>query len=108
MYRKTKHSEHPGPRASNVSPARHGDGYSYTVDKYWVVREVLSDGSIRLRTRRGKEHTVAQDDLCLRHANFIQRLLQRGRFAAIEKQDVGDNTADETDRADEVADLTAP
>jgi hypothetical protein len=88
IYRKTKHSEHPGPRASNVSPARNGDGYSYTVDKYWIVREVLSDGSLLLRTRRGKEHTVAPDDLKLRRANWFQRLFYRSRFEAVADQEL--------------------
>jgi hypothetical protein len=86
IYRKTKHSEHPGPRASNVSPARFGESYSYTVDKYWVVQEVLPDGSLRLRTRRGKEHIVAADDPRLRRANLLQRLLYRSRFEAVENQ----------------------
>jgi hypothetical protein len=86
IFRKTKHSEHPGPRASNVSPAPFGEGYNYTIDKYWVVHEVLPDGSLRLITRRGKEHTVAPNDPRLRRANLFQRLFYRSRFEAVEQQ----------------------
>lgn len=83
IYRKTKHSVHPGPRASNVAPARFGDGYSYTVDKFWVVQEVRPDGTVLLQTRRGKQHTVRADDPCLRKAGFFQRWIYRSRFEAV-------------------------
>ena len=93
VYRKTKHSEQPGPRASNVAPARHGEGYTYTIDKYWVVRDVLPDGQLLIRTRRGKEHVVSPNDPVLRRANLLQRLLHRARFTAIEQQEVGRPTS---------------
>lgn len=80
IYRKTKHSLQPGPRAANVNAARYGDGYSYTVDKFWVVREVHPDGSLLLETRRGKRHVVRPDDPCLRRPNLWQRLWYRDRF----------------------------
>ncbi len=83
IYRKTKHSEHPGPRAENISPAPHGEGYSYTVDKFWIVREVRQDGSLLVLTRRGKQHVVKADDPCLRRANLLQRLIYRSRFEAV-------------------------
>jgi hypothetical protein len=83
IYRKTKHSLLPGPRAANVNAARFGDGYSYTVDKFWTVREVRSDGSLLLETRRGKQHSVRPDDPCLRRANLWQRLWYRDRFEAV-------------------------
>jgi hypothetical protein len=86
IFRKTKHSEHPGPRASNVAPAPFGEGYSYTIDKYWVVQEVLADGALRLRTRRGKEHIVAPNDPRLRRANLFQRLFYRSRFVSVLEQ----------------------
>lgn len=90
IYRKTKHSEHPGPRAENISPARFGEGYSYTVDKFWIVRDVCEDGTLLVLTRRGKRHTVRADDICLRRANLLQRLLYRSRFEAVaaEAEDV--------------------
>ncbi|MCA9055281.1 MAG: hypothetical protein KDA75_15680, partial [Planctomycetaceae bacterium] len=46
-------------------------------------------GSLLIRTRRGKEHTVSPGDPLLRRASFVQRLLHRSRFTAIEQQEVG-------------------
>ena len=83
VYRKSKHSPHPGPRAANVSPARSGDLYAYTVDKFWVVREVLADGSVVVETRKQKRHVVSPGDPCLRKANLWQRWRFRNRFQAI-------------------------
>ena len=37
IYRATKRSEHPGPRAADVHPSPKGEEYSYAVDKFWVV-----------------------------------------------------------------------
>lgn len=82
IYRKTKHSNHPGPRAENIHPARNGDSYSYTVDKYWVVDEVLDDGTIVVTTRRGKRNYIRPDDPMLLRANWFQKLLYRNRFPA--------------------------
>lgn len=96
IYRKTKHSEHPGPRAENVSPARHGEGYSYTIDKYWIVREARADGTLLLRTRRGKEHVVTSDDPRLRRANLFQRLFYRSRFEAVSEQELAPDSATPT------------
>lgn len=35
VYRKSKRSTAPGPRAKNIQPATHGEEYGYSVDKYW-------------------------------------------------------------------------
>ena len=43
IYRKPKRSTAPGSRARNVMPASGGESYSYTVDKYWIVKELLDD-----------------------------------------------------------------
>lgn len=83
IYRKTKFSTHPGPRAQNVLPAVHGDEYAYTVDKFWIVNQVRTDGSLLLKTRRGKEHVVPPGDLNLRRANWWERWRYRDRFEAI-------------------------
>jgi len=83
IYRKTKFSTHPGPRAQNVLPAVNGDEYAYTVDKFWIVAEVRNDGSLLLKTRRGKEHVVPPEDLNLRKANWWERWRHRERFEAI-------------------------
>ncbi len=86
VYRKSKNSTSPGPRAENVHPAQHGDTYSYTVDKFWVVEEVLADGTIVAATRRGKKNRIKSNDPMLRRANLFQKLLYRTRFAALEPQ----------------------
>lgn len=86
VYRVSKHTPHPGPRARDVRPEPEGEYYSYEVDKYWVVADVLSDGKLVLRTRQGKEHVVDPNDPKLRRANWRQRVLHRKRFPHIRKQ----------------------
>jgi hypothetical protein len=80
IYRKPKHSTHPGRRADNVRPAPHGEDYSYHVDKFWVVARVEPDEAVVVRTRRGKEHVVSAHDPHLRRARWWERLLYRRRF----------------------------
>lgn len=81
IYRKTKFSPTPGPRAVNVFPTPGGDDYAYQVDKYWVVADVHRDGTLVLETRRGKQHEVRSDDPSLRRANLWERFWHRQRFA---------------------------
>lgn len=81
IYRKTKFSTHPGPRAQEVTPTPHGDEYVYQVEKFWVVIEARHDGTLLLRTRRGKEHVVRADDPNLRRANWWERWRHGERFA---------------------------
>jgi hypothetical protein len=80
VYRKTKHAATPGPRAERISPAPHGDTYSYVVDKFWIVDRICEDGELLLRTRRGKTHKARPDDPNLRRAGLVTRLLQGHRF----------------------------
>jgi hypothetical protein len=80
IYRVTKHSSHPGRRAKDVTPEPMGEFYSYEVDKYWVVADVVGDGKLRLRTRRGKEHVVDPNDDRLRHAHWWEKLFYKNRF----------------------------
>ena len=87
IYRKQKTSASPGPRAENVIPASSGEDYAYIVEKYWVVQEVLEDGRLRLRTRRGKQHVVAADDVRLRRARWWERWVLAGRFPALTDDD---------------------
>lgn len=84
IYRKQKSSVSPGPRAENVVPAPNGEDYTYTVQKYWVVQEVLDDGRLRLATRRGKQHVVAPDDVRLRPARWWEKWLLAARFRAVD------------------------
>ncbi|MEW4487058.1 hypothetical protein AB1L42_03205 [Thalassoglobus sp. JC818] len=84
IYHKTKWSSHPGPRARDIKPSPGGDQYVYCIDKFWVVDEVQSDGSIVLITRTGKRHIVDSDVPNLRRATWIDRLRFRSRFQAVE------------------------
>ena len=92
VYKKSKHTEHPGPRAQNVRPALRGETYTYFVDKFWVVATVIGDSQgdsqLLLRTRRGKEHVVSVNDPNLRQARWWERWVWRRRFAEI-KASVG-------------------
>lgn len=85
VFRMTKFSTEPGPRAVEVQPARSGETYSYVVDKFWTVGEVAADGTVVLVTRRGKQHRVAMNDLRLRPANLWERWFYRKRFPQTEQ-----------------------
>jgi hypothetical protein len=80
VFRKSKRSSHPGPRAAHIDPEPRGEQYSYVVDKFWVVSEVRSDGSLLVRTRRGKTHVLRPDHPSLRRANLLDRLFRATRF----------------------------
>ncbi|MFG0334589.1 MAG: hypothetical protein ACF8TS_14630 [Maioricimonas sp. JB049] len=85
VYRKTKFTPLPGPRAQDVRPTEGGDDYVYSVDKFWTVADVLEDGQLVLRTRRGKTHTISPDDPLLRKAGLIERLIYRDRFPRLDE-----------------------
>ena len=80
VYRKQKRSLRPGSHARNIQPAPHGDTYSYLVDKFWRVDAVRTDNTLVLRTRKGKQHTLAADDANLRKTYWWERLLLGHRF----------------------------
>jgi hypothetical protein len=80
VYRKQKSSLHPGRHATNIQPAAHGDDYSYLVDKFWRVLAVRPDHSLVVRTRKGKQHSIAAGDPNLRRTHWWERLLFRHRF----------------------------
>ena len=80
IYRKQKLSAHPGPHAAGICPAPHGDYYSYYVDKFWRVIAVQPDHTIVVRTRRGRQRTLALPDAALRRAHWWERLFFAGRF----------------------------
>lgn len=84
VVRVSKFSRKPGPRALNVHPTR-GEGYTYQIDKYWVVREVRDDGQLVVVTRRGKQRLIQPDSPSLRRAHWWERLFQRARFADLSK-----------------------
>lgn len=57
-----------------------GDDYSYVVDKFWIVTQLIDDQQVMLSTRRGKTHLVRTDDPLLRKARWWERWRYRGRF----------------------------
>ncbi len=79
IYRKPKFSAHPGSHATDIQPAPHGDSYSYCVSKFYRVISVLPQ-QVVVRTRRGRQRTLAADDPALRRAHWWERLLFRHRF----------------------------
>jgi hypothetical protein len=80
IYRKSKLSVHPGRHAEDIRPAPNGDTYSYYVPKFYRVVAVLNDHAIVVRTRRGRRHTLTDDDVALRRARWWERLLFAGQF----------------------------
>jgi hypothetical protein len=80
VYRKQKSSVHPGPHAKDIQPAPHGDFYSYSVEKFWRVVAVQVDHTLVVRTRTGKQHTIAANNPNLRHLHWWERLLFWHRF----------------------------
>jgi hypothetical protein len=80
VYRKQKFSVHPGPHARDVQPAPNGDSYSYAVEKFWRVVAVQPDDTLVVRTRRGKQHTIAAGDPNVRAAHWWEQLLFWHRF----------------------------
>ena len=85
VYVKPKYGIAPGPRAKEVTPNRHGEGYTYVVEKFWVVDDLLPDGRLKLKTRRGKDHVIRSDDANLRRARFWERWCYRERFREAER-----------------------
>jgi hypothetical protein len=85
VFRISKRSGHPGPRASQVSPEPNGEDYLYEVDKYWIVSECREDGTLVLLTRRGKQHIIHGDNPRLRPAKWWERILHRKRFPQLEE-----------------------
>ena len=85
VYRRHKNARRPGPRAQQLRPSSKGDTYQYVVEKIWVVADVLANGKVQCRTRRGKTRVVDADDPQLRRASFWDRIRYRGRFMEISR-----------------------
>jgi hypothetical protein len=81
VYQVTKHSNHPGVRATSITPATQGDQYSYIVKKFWRIVEHTPDGKVVAQTRRGKRRVISLDDPCLRHVTWWERIVYRTRLA---------------------------
>lgn len=84
IYHKPKASTHPSPRAEEVSPAAHGDMYSYQIKKFWRVTRVPDEQTIEVTTRRGKRHHLRQDDPYLKKAGPLARLWHRHRWDPVQ------------------------
>ncbi len=84
IFTKTKFSVHPGPRAEDISPASHGESYSYLVKKFWTVI-ANTDDRLLVRTRTGKQHWIDLDDPALRAPTWWERFRHRDRFPAAEE-----------------------
>lgn len=80
VYTKEKLSQSPGQRARNIVPATCGETYSYEVDKYWRVIDILPNGMLQAVTRSGKIHSLQMDDPHLRKARWWERLFLGHRF----------------------------
>ena len=80
VYRKTKISRRPGQRACLVAPTEAGEEYTYCVDKFWIIESIAPDGTLIVKTRRGKRHRLRQNDPNLRHASLRELLFSRARF----------------------------
>ncbi|MEE2938505.1 MAG: hypothetical protein VYA84_21155 [Planctomycetota bacterium] len=85
VYRKSKRSVSPGPRAYNIMAASKGDSYTYVVEKFWIVESVTPDKEVCLRTARGKRNRISLDDPNLRRPSWYQRILWRARFREVEE-----------------------
>jgi hypothetical protein len=83
VYRKTKFGNRPGPRAKSIHPTASGDGYTYHVDKYWVVAAVEDNGKVLLKTRTGKEHVFNMHDPMLRRVTWWERWLRRDQMPTL-------------------------
>lgn len=82
VYTRMKHSLSPGPRAKNISPSLHGEMYSYEVDKYWIVKEVL-EKDILIETRCGKQKVISLSDERLRKPTVFESIFLRKKFPKV-------------------------
>ncbi|MEE9233773.1 MAG: hypothetical protein V3U07_09955 [Nitrospirales bacterium] len=80
IFRKWKSSTSPSPQAKNTYPSQSGEMYSYGIDKYWTVVEVVDDQTIEIETRRGKRHRIEKNPSIMRKAGFLDKLLHKDRF----------------------------
>jgi hypothetical protein len=83
IYRKSKNSSCPGPRAKEIHASEHGEGYLYNVDKLWTVTAVFEDGTLEAITRRGKVHRLDAHDPALHRASIIEELRFGSRFPPV-------------------------
>ncbi len=87
IYNKPKASDHPSSRAEDLSPAPHGDMYSYQIKKFWRVSGIIDNETIEVKTRRGKTHQLRIDDPFLKKAGIFARLRYHGQWDPVTDDD---------------------
>ncbi|TWT55409.1 hypothetical protein KOR42_27950 [Thalassoglobus neptunius] len=85
IYRKQKRSTSPGPRAEAIHPDEHGEKYTYLVEKYWVVEDIVDGEQLKLVTKRGKRHEVPVTDPRLREPKWWEKWILAKRFKEVEE-----------------------
>ncbi len=80
IFRKSKTSVRPSPRAKDLQPAKHGDTYSYIIDKFWKVVQVFDDNTIEVETRRGKRSRLDANSPLVRKVYPWERFFFRDRL----------------------------
>jgi hypothetical protein len=78
-----RRSTHPRLGAKEIQPERHGEGYLYLVDDFWLVTQSRG-AQVVVKTSRGRFHLLETDDTRLRLASWWQRLIFRHRFPKLE------------------------
>lgn len=86
VYRKQKFSTHPSPRAYDIHPTSQGDTYTYFIDKFWTVEQVLRDGRLLVTTRTHKHHYLHADDPNLHKASLFARMRYWKRFPRLDEE----------------------
>ena len=81
VFKKWKASTNPSPRAKDTFPSPHGDYYTYRIDKYWKVVDIIDADTIEVETRRGKRHRISVKTENVRKMNFLDKWLMRRQMA---------------------------
>lgn len=84
-----------------MTPGAKGEQYNYVVDKYWAIAEIHEDGTVTIKTRRGKTHLIKLDDPCLRRANLWERLFYSSRFPRVSSTDRDLSSGESESRSDD-------
>jgi len=69
--------------AKDVLPERHGEGYLYLVDSFWLVTQARG-ALVVVTTGQGRIHLLEAADTRLHPASWWQRLIYYRRFPKLE------------------------
>jgi hypothetical protein len=72
-------STNPGLDAKDVRPERHGEGYLFTIEHFWVVANTHG-AQVAVRTRQGGIRILDTADGRMHVASWWERLIYRRRF----------------------------